>query len=511
MVSNNEVMQTMGDLQTGYQNHDLSKFIQDMQQERTQHPQETQQYLAACNKVLEDSQVLPGMQLEGLNKVGDRAILKMPNGSEVTVGKNMDTKPLQPGEKPDATAAESKPAAADGKASTTDDTRPAAAAGADKPTTATKDDSSKGDSTYEIKKGDNLWRIAQHQLGADASPSDVLKYVKATAKANDMDNINQTIYPGQKLTLPGDRNTAAAAAKPARAPEQAKPADQTPPPVPQQKAAPIERVPPPQQPAQRQPAEVQPQQAPPGRVPSDMPQQQLPPGRLPSDRTPPFIGRGGDALPGAGDMQAQAATMARRAAVKVLNEHMDDLFKVAAALPIDGKIPVGMLTGMLGNNIDSKTLSMLQNVQSIEKHGNHIEITSNSDMRFAMGVNDKGAMLDDIKVGHKLSFDMTQDANGHNEFANVKGISVEGHAQGLGWHDKSFSADLENVTITKDASGHTAFNAEVKNPEKWYAKLGERLFKGVNRGEHITASIHLGDDGTVAVSDPNTNIKHRIA
>jgi hypothetical protein len=74
----------------------------------------------------------------------------------------------------------------------------------------------------------------------------------------------------------------------------------------------------------------------------------------------------------------------------------------------------------------------------------------------------------------------------------------------------SFDAPLQNVTIERDSTGNTVFDAQFKNPEKWYEKLGEKI-QGINRGEHIDASIQLSDNGSVTISDPNSNVKRRIA
>lgn len=59
--------------------------------------------------------------------------------------------------------------------------------------------------TYTVKAGDNLSNIARHQLGKNASESEIYKFVKEIAKLNEIKNPN-LIHPGDKLILPKDSN-----------------------------------------------------------------------------------------------------------------------------------------------------------------------------------------------------------------------------------------------------------------------------------------------------------------
>ncbi|GEM_PF-1095658 len=55
---------------------------------------------------------------------------------------------------------------------------------------------------YTVRNGDTLTKIAQRQLGPDASPAEIHQYVKEIAKQNHLKNPN-LILDGQKLQLPG--------------------------------------------------------------------------------------------------------------------------------------------------------------------------------------------------------------------------------------------------------------------------------------------------------------------
>lgn len=55
---------------------------------------------------------------------------------------------------------------------------------------------------YEVKRGDNLTKIAKAQLGPDATPQEIHQYIKEVAKLNKIKNPD-LILDGQKLQLPG--------------------------------------------------------------------------------------------------------------------------------------------------------------------------------------------------------------------------------------------------------------------------------------------------------------------
>jgi LysM repeat protein len=231
MVSNNEVLHTVSDLRTGIHTQNLSNFIQDLQQQRAQNPQETQQFLAACNSnILETRGFLPGLQIEGLNKQGDRVVLKTSRGIELSMGIGPDIRPLQPGEMGNGRP-ESTVLAPDTTPKQTD-TTPKPKPPGDTKTTGGDSAGKGGDTDYNVKEGDCLWRIARKHLGEDASAKDVYALVKAIAKENGMSKINQTIYPDQTLKIPGDGSqTTTPNAKPADATTptpQTRPADATP-------------------------------------------------------------------------------------------------------------------------------------------------------------------------------------------------------------------------------------------------------------------------------------------
>jgi LysM repeat protein len=209
MASHNEILHTVSDLDAGLHRHNLSNFIQDLQQQRTQHPQETQQYLASCNSALEQAKVLPGLQIEGLNAKGDRAVFNTARG-EISVGVDGSYRPLQPGEmaavSPGATA---KPIDYAPQHHTAGDAETIGKSGHDTAGKSSDLNNTSGkasDATYTVNHGDTVWRIARNQLGDDASPKDVYALVKSIAKENGMSNFGQTIHPQQTLKIPGDRS-----------------------------------------------------------------------------------------------------------------------------------------------------------------------------------------------------------------------------------------------------------------------------------------------------------------
>ena len=83
------------------------------------------------------------------------------------------------------------PGGSDGPNGPNDSNGPGGAGGTEQPTT-----------TYEVKRGDNLWKIAKRQLGAGAKNSQIADLVQKIIKANPQIKNPNLIYVGDKINIP---------------------------------------------------------------------------------------------------------------------------------------------------------------------------------------------------------------------------------------------------------------------------------------------------------------------
>lgn len=100
------------------------------------------------------------------------------------------------------------------------ETKPQEAAPETKPQEETQPQQDTQPAAYEVKRGDNLWKIAKNHLGEGATATEIANLVNDMIEANPQIKNPNLIYPGDQITIPTGEKPEAAQSTPQAQPTQ---------------------------------------------------------------------------------------------------------------------------------------------------------------------------------------------------------------------------------------------------------------------------------------------------
>jgi len=186
----------------------------------------------------------------------------------------------------------------------------------------------------------------------------------------------------------------------------------------------------------------------------------------------------------------------RNSATALLAANFDRLALAARFLPDDTIHPCQFLdqNKMLAGLLGPETTNFLRSFETIQKQGDRFTFTTASDMNYKIDKTAPGTMglvkVDSVQFGKSFAFSIKEDAHGHTEFKDIKGIHTIVSTP-LG-KDR---APITDMVITRDSNGEPVFTVKADNPIK--------LSRIVGAPPEITVAVQMDRNGGIKVLDKN--------